>query len=108
LDLLHSTPCGPRAIAETLDPPAFHRLGQLANQTRDHAYYVPQQRVDGRVMNVRLHHRGIDPQLRAVLQAKVNRTSLLTVGIHFPIMARQSSGCHTVRAQIAHLGRDPL
>src|ERR1700716_3408014 len=62
-----------RAIAKPLDTPALHRFGEAADQACHHAYPIPQQRVDGRMMNVGLHHRGVDTQLLAVLQFEVDR-----------------------------------
>ena len=73
LDLVHPTPRRTCAIAESLDTPQLQRLGQTANQPRDDAHYVPQQRVVGRMMNVGLHHRGVDPQLRTILQSNRDR-----------------------------------
>src|SRR5262245_24890397 len=73
LDLLHPAPRRARVIAKTLDTPPFHGFGQVTNRARDDAHHVPQQRVVGRMVNVGLHHRGVDPQLATVLQTKINR-----------------------------------
>ncbi len=73
LDLLHSTPRRSRPIPEPLDTPTPQRCGEAANQARDDANDIPQQRVVGRMMNVGLHHRGVDTQLLAVLQFEVDR-----------------------------------
>src|SRR5262245_61544198 len=75
LDLLHPTPRRARVIAKTLDTPTFHSFGQVTNRARDDAHNVPQKRVVGRMMNVGLHHRGVDPQLATVLQTKINSRS---------------------------------
>src|SRR5262249_26941050 len=94
---------GARAIAETLETPAFHRLGQLVNQACDDAYYVPQQRAVGGVMNVRLHHRGIDPQLRAVLQAKIDRRLTARLADGPERVRRQPIGAAVERMGLGHI-----
>jgi len=73
LNLVHAAPPRTPAIAETLDPPQLQRLGKAADQAREDPHHVPQQSVVGRMMNVGLDHRGVDPQLGAVLQAKRHR-----------------------------------
>src|SRR5215471_5019838 len=67
LDLLHPTPSRTSAITKTLETSMIQRCSQVAHHPRDHPYRVPQQSVVRRVMNVRLNHRCIDPQLRAIL-----------------------------------------
>src|SRR5262249_12382604 len=73
LDLLHPTPSCARAIAKTLETSKVDRFGQVTDRARDHAYHVPEQGVVGWMMDIGLHHRGVHPQLGAVLQAKVDR-----------------------------------
>jgi hypothetical protein len=65
---LHPAPRRSRPIAEPLDTPASQRCGKAIDETRDDANDIPQQRVVGRMMNVGLHHRGVDTQLLSVLQ----------------------------------------
>src|SRR6266851_1615301 len=90
LDRQHPPSCRARAIAKPLDTPALHRFSEAADQARNHAYHVPQQRVVGRMMNVGLHHRGVDAQLLAVLQSEVDRR------LHHQIIDR-----------LERLGREP-
>src|SRR6266851_1803308 len=90
LDCQHPPSCRARAIAKPLDTPALHRFSEAADQARNHAYHVPQQRVVGRLMNVGLHHRGVDAQLLAVLQSEVDRR------LHHQIIDR-----------LERLGREP-
>jgi len=73
LDLLHPPPRRSRPISEPLDTPAVHRCGEAIDQPRDDANHIPQQRVVGRMMNVGLHHRGVDAQLLAILQPEFDR-----------------------------------
>ena len=73
LDLVHPAPRRARAVAKTLDSSRFQRFGQTADQARDDADHIPQQRVVGRMMDVGLHHCRVDPQLRAVLQSEFHR-----------------------------------
>jgi hypothetical protein len=61
------------AIAETLDAPHLQRLGEAAAKAREDPHHIPQQSIVGRMMNVGLDHRGVDPQLGAVLQAERDR-----------------------------------
>jgi hypothetical protein len=37
-------------------------LGKPTEEAREDAHHIPQQGVVGRMMNVGLHHRGVDPQ----------------------------------------------
>src|SRR2546430_1834420 len=67
LDRLHPTPRRTPAIAKSLDSSQFQCFGQAPNQARDDTHHIPQQRIIGRMMDVGLHHRGVDPQLRTVL-----------------------------------------
>src|ERR1700716_2114420 len=53
LDCQHPPSCRARAIAKPLDTPALHRFGEAADQARNHAYHIPQQRVVGRMMKCR-------------------------------------------------------
>ena len=55
-----------------LETPSFQRLCQAADQTGYDSHSIPQQRVVGRMMNISLHHRGVDTQLRAVLHSDVD------------------------------------
>src|SRR5450631_2351940 len=71
--LLHSTSRRSRPIAKPLDTPASQRRGEVTDQARDDANDIPQQRVVGRMMNVGLHHRGVDAQLLAILQSEFDR-----------------------------------
>ena len=61
------------------------------DQARDDANDIPQQRVVGRMMNVGLHHRGVDTQLLAVLQSELDRR------LHHQIIDR-----------LERLGRQPI
>ena len=72
LDLVHAPMRSTRAITKTGDVPQFQRLGKPTEESREDAHHVPQQGVVGRMMNVGLHHRGVDPQLAAVLQAELH------------------------------------
>jgi hypothetical protein len=63
---------GARAIAKAHNASQFQGFGKPSEEPREDAHHIPQQGVVGRMMNVRLHHRGIDPQLAAVLQAKLH------------------------------------
>ena len=91
LDLLHPPPRRSRPISEPLDTPAFQRCGEATDQARDDANDIPQQRVVGRMMNVGLHHRGVDTQLLAVLQSELDRR------LHHQIIDR-----------LERLGRQPI
>jgi hypothetical protein len=73
LYLVHATPGRAPAIAKRRDPSQLERLGKAADQARDDAHHIPQQGVVGRMMNVGLHHRGVDPQPGAILQAERHR-----------------------------------
>ena len=42
LDFVHPTPRRTGSIAKTLDTSALQRLGEAADQARDHAHHVPQ------------------------------------------------------------------
>src|SRR6266571_1316547 len=72
LDFLHPTPRRTPTISEAPDTPPYS-LAEAADQARDYPHDIPQQRVVGRVMDVRLHHRGVDPQLLAILQPEIDR-----------------------------------
>ena len=50
--------------------PAGITGGQFPNQPRQDPHRIPQQRVIGGMMNIGLDHGGVDPQLRAILQAE--------------------------------------
>jgi hypothetical protein len=91
LDLLHPPPRRSRPISEPLDTPALQRCGEATDQAPDDANDIPQQRVVGRMMNVGLHHRGIDTQLLAVLQSELDRR------LHHQIIDR-----------LERLGREPI
>src|SRR5271165_3984251 len=73
LDFVHPTPCRTRPISEPLDTPALQCCGEASDQARDNANHIPQQRVVGWMMNVRLHHRGVNPQLLPILQPTIDR-----------------------------------
>jgi hypothetical protein len=91
LNLLHPTPRRSRPISETLDTPASKRFGEVTYQARDDANEIPQQRIIGRMMNVGLHHRGVDPQLWAVFQFELDRR------LHHQIVDR-----------LQRVGREPI
>src|ERR1700720_3719164 len=61
-----------RAIAETRNAPQFQRLAKPIKEPREAAYHVPQQGLVGRMMNIGLRHRSVDPQLAAVLQTELH------------------------------------
>src|SRR5437870_6217754 len=65
LDLLHPAACGPCAVRKRPHSRGEHG-GQFANQPRHDPHGIPQQRVVGGMMNIRLDDRGVDPQLRAI------------------------------------------
>jgi hypothetical protein len=89
--LLVALPCRHApAIAKPLDLSQFQPLGQAADQARDHAHHIPQQRVVGRMMDVGLHHRGVDPQLPTVLQSELDRRPNHQVVDGFERLRRQS------------------
>jgi hypothetical protein len=90
LNLLHPTPRRSRPISETLDTPASQRFGEAIDQTRNDANDIPQQGIIGRMMNVGLHHRGVDVQLLTVFQSEPDR------GLHHQIIDR-----------LERLGREP-
>ena len=48
--------------AKVRDAPQFQGLGKPTEEPREDAHHIPQQGVVGRMMNVGLHHRGVDPQ----------------------------------------------
>jgi hypothetical protein len=73
LYLVHASPRRTPAIAKTRDTSQLQRLGEAADQARDDAHHVPQQGVVGRMMNVGVDHRGVDPKLGTILQAKHDR-----------------------------------
>src|SRR6478609_3038194 len=75
----------------TLDTPARKRCGEATDQARDDANDIPQQRIVGRMMNVGLHHRGVDTQLLAVFQSELDRR------LHHQIIDR-----------LERLGREPI
>jgi hypothetical protein len=91
LDLLHPPPRRSRSISEPLDTPARKRCGEATDQARDDANDIPQQRIVGRMMNVGLHHRGVDTQLLAVFQSELDRR------LHHQIIDR-----------LERLGRQPI
>src|SRR5216683_1993830 len=91
LDLLHPTPRRSCPISAPPDTPALQRCGKATDQARDDANDIPQQRIVGRMMNVGLHHRGVDAQLSAVLQPEVDRR------LHHQIIDR-----------LERLGREPI
>lgn len=62
---------GPAKILAVDDEPDFEAMTPC-QQARQHAYGVPQQRAVGRMMNVSLHHRGVDPQLRTIFQLQIH------------------------------------
>ena len=72
LNLVHAPMRSTRAIAKTRDAPQLQRLGKPAEEPREDPHNVPQQGVVGRMTNVGLHHRGVDPQLTAVLHAELH------------------------------------
>jgi hypothetical protein len=72
LNLIHAPMRSTRTIAKTRDARQFQRLRKPAEEPREHAHHVPQQGVVGRMMNVGLHHRGVDPQFPAVLKAQLH------------------------------------
>ena len=61
-----------RAIAKARDAAQFQRRGKPAEQPREDPHHVPQQGIVGRMINVGLHHRGVDPQLAAVLNPELH------------------------------------
>ncbi|MFO1087732.1 MAG: hypothetical protein U1E21_24490 [Reyranellaceae bacterium] len=61
-----------RAVPEALEAPS-QQLPETLLQARQHAYGIPQQRGIGRIMDVGLHHRRVDTQLRAVFQSEIDR-----------------------------------
>jgi hypothetical protein len=73
LDLIHPPPRRPCAVTKPLDSSQLQRLGQTADQACDDADHITQQSVVSRMTNISLHHRGVDPQLRAVLQSERDR-----------------------------------
>src|SRR5712691_12284673 len=91
LDRLHPAPRRSRSIPEPLDTSALQRCGEATDQARDDANDIPQQRIVGRMMNVGLHHRGVDAQLLAVLQSELDRC------LHHQIIDR-----------LERLGREPI
>ena len=72
LDLLHPAPRYPRVIRKPLNT-LRNRFPQAADQARDHAYDVPQQRAVGRVMNVALYDSCIHPESVAIFQTQLHR-----------------------------------
>jgi hypothetical protein len=92
---LHPTPRRSRPISEALDTPASQRFGEATDRARDHANDIPQQRIVGRMMNVGLHHRGVDAQLLTIFQSELDR------GLHHQIIDRpERSGCEPSEATV--------
>ena len=102
LDLIHPTPRRSPAIAKPLDSSQFQRFGQAPNQARDDTHHIPQQCVVGRMMNVGLHHCGVDPQLRTVLQSKLDRRSNHHVVNRFQRLRCQSDEATLKRIVFRH------
>ncbi len=71
-DFVHPAPRRARAIGERPDA-RRQPVVQVTHQAGQDAHRIPEQPVVGRVMNVRLDHGGVDPQLRPVLQAERDR-----------------------------------
>src|ERR1700674_1997092 len=93
LNLLHPTPRRSRPISETLDTAASQRFGEATDQARNDANDIPQQRAVGRMMNVGLHHRGVDAQLLTVFQSEPDRR------LHHQIIDRlERPGCEPSEA----------
>ena len=102
LDLVHPPPRRACAVAKPLDSSQVQRFGQTADQAGDDAHHIPQQRVVGRMMNVGLHHRGVDPQLRAVLQSELDRRLNHQVVDRFQRLRRQPDEAALERIVLRH------
>ena len=85
----------------------FIALAQLPNQARDHAHHVKKTCCRS-VMNVRLHHCGIDPQLRAILQAKIDRCLNDQVIDGLEPVWRQPIKVAVERMMLAHAANETL
>src|SRR5437870_6900406 len=72
LNLLHPAPSAARAVRERPDARREQDV-QLANEPRQDAHRIPQQRVIGGMMNIGLDDRSIDPQLGAIFEAETDR-----------------------------------
>src|SRR4029077_13213400 len=70
-ECLHAAARATRAIGEALYPAREH-LMEILDQPRDRAHRVPQQGGIGREMDIGFHHRGIDAQLLAIFQTKLD------------------------------------
>ena len=94
-DLLHPPPRRSRSISKSLDTPALQRFGEATDQARNDPNDIPQQRIVGRMMNVGLHHRGVDTQLLATFQSEFDRRLHHQIAFHLA-GARTRSSISTV------------
>ena len=103
LESLHAPTRRARAIAEPLDAPLM-QLAEPIKQMRQHAHGIPQQRAIGRIMDVGLHHRRVDTQLRAAFQPKIDRR-LHHKGVDRPQCCRRQA--HEGAVESVVLGHRP-
>ena len=86
--------------AGDFSPAALNWRTGLRLKTRRH--HIPQQRVVGRMMDVGLHHRGVDPQLPTVLQSELDRRPNHQVVDGFERLRRQSDEAALKRIVFGH------
>src|SRR5215475_7143578 len=94
---------GTGAITKTRDTRQFQRLGESLDQTCENPDHVPQQGIVGRMMNVGLDHRGVDPQLATILQAQLYGGSNKDIVDVFERLRRQPIDAAIERIMLGHL-----